>query len=116
VRTVGCVDSAILEVWRDTGLELVQLEGRRITVGRSVGNTIVLGDERFASRTHAMFEPVAGGWKVRDFNSRNGTFLNGARIAPLGEIRLGDGDEVRIGGTCIVLRLPPADADVVARR
>ncbi|MFC4945474.1 FHA domain-containing protein [Pseudonocardia sp. GCM10023141] len=94
--------NAFLEVWRPAGADLVQLDADRITVGRSAGNDIVLSDDSQVSRVHAILERFAGIWSVRDVSSRNGTFVNGSRVA--GEARLGPGDELRIGRTRIVLR------------
>jgi pSer/pThr/pTyr-binding forkhead associated (FHA) protein len=91
-----------LEVWRQAGADLVQLDGDRLTVGRADGNDIVLADDGQVSRVHAVFERLAGAWSVRDVSSRNGTFVNGNRVS--GEARVSPGDEVRIGRTRIVVR------------
>lgn len=101
--------SAFLEVWRPTGSDLVPMTGARLTIGRSEENDIVLAEDTQVSRVHAVLEPLAGGWSVRDVGSSNGTFLNGKRLA--GEMRLGPGDEVRVGRTRIVLRGNPATTD-----
>lgn len=94
--------NAFLEVWRPDGADLVQLVSERITVGRSDGNDIVLADDGQVSRVHAVLERLAGSWSVRDVSSRNGTFVNGSRVS--GEIRVGAGDEIRVGRTRIVVR------------
>lgn len=94
--------NAFLEVWRPAGADLVQLDADRISVGRSAGNDIVLSDDSQVSRVHAVLEKIAGTWSVRDVSSRNGTFVNGARVA--GEARLGPGDELRIGRTRMIMR------------
>lgn len=94
--------NAFLEVWRPAGADLVPLAGERLTVGRSVGNDIVLADDGQVSRVHAVLEQLGGSWSVRDVSSRNGTFINGSRVS--GEARLGAGDELRIGRTRIVVR------------
>jgi pSer/pThr/pTyr-binding forkhead associated (FHA) protein len=39
---------------------------------------------------------------LTDAHSLNGTFVNGTRVT--GEVRLGVGDELRIGGVLIVVR------------
>jgi pSer/pThr/pTyr-binding forkhead associated (FHA) protein len=96
------MNNAFLEVWRPAGADLVQMESDRITVGRSVGNDIVLPDDTQVSRVHAVLERLAGAWSVRDVSSRNGTFLNGTRVS--GEAWIGHGDEIRVGRTRIVLR------------
>src|SRR5687768_3141117 len=71
--------------------------GRCITSGDF---TAEIDDER-VSREHATVEWQAGGWRIVDLESRNGTFVDGARLA--GEMR-GTGDHVlRIGHTVFVL-------------
>ena len=75
---------------------VVQL-GRRITSGDF---TAEVDDERM-SREHATVEWQAGGWRIVDLDSRNGTFVDGERLA--GELRR-DGDLVlRLGHTVFVL-------------
>jgi pSer/pThr/pTyr-binding forkhead associated (FHA) protein len=91
-----------LEVARPAGLELHPLDGMRVTVGRNAGNDVVLAGDENASRLHAVLERVGPGWCVRDLGSRNGTFVNGARIS--GERALQHGDEVRVGTTRLVFR------------
>ncbi len=91
-----------LEVWRPEGPELVSLEGDRVTIGAHVSNDVVLSADRTVSRLHAVLEAFPAGWSLRDMGSRNGTFVNGQKLA--GERVLGPGDEVRIGRTRLVLR------------
>ena len=72
-----------------------------VTIGRHVSNVLVLDDTQ-ASRAHAVIEPVPGtGFRLRDLNSSNGTFLNGQRMA--GPALLAPGDQIVIGGTRIEL-------------
>lgn len=68
-----------------------------VTVGRLPDCTITLNDPN-VSRNHAEIHPHAGGYKVIDLGSTNGTKINGVRI---GEHELADGDEVVFGGTTI---------------
>jgi pSer/pThr/pTyr-binding forkhead associated (FHA) protein len=101
--------SSFLEVWRPGGSDFVPLTGERITIGRSADNDVVLTDDSQVSRVHALLEPLAGGWSVRDVGSSNGTFVNGKRLG--GEVRLDPGDEIRVGRTRIVLRGSPTAKD-----
>ena len=76
-------------------------DGRRIhledelTLGRGDDNDVVLGDER-ASRHHARVSRSDAGFTIADLGSRNGTYLNGERLAA--ESRpLEPGDAIGIG-------------------
>ena len=64
------------------------------TVGRSSENDVVVPDA-FISRRHcAILVHVNRGCELHDTASKNGTFVNGQRIA--GPTRLRSGDEIRI--------------------
>lgn len=91
----------VLELWSLGRASLVLLEGRRMTIGRGVENEITIADPE-ASEVHALLEPLAGSWSVRDLSSRNGTFVNGERV--LSERPLHRGDEIRIGRSRLVYR------------
>ena len=91
-----------LEVWSDSGAQLVPLEAARVTLGRATSNDVALPWDTKASRLHAVLEHLAAGWCVRDLSSRNGTFLNGERVDR--DRPLAGGDEIRIGGTRLVFR------------
>ncbi|MBA2544876.1 MAG: sigma 54-interacting transcriptional regulator [Deltaproteobacteria bacterium] len=75
---------------------VVQL-GRHITSGDF---TVEIDDERM-SREHATVEWQAGGWRIVDLDSRNGTFLDGARLA--GELHRAGDLVLRLGHTVFVL-------------
>jgi transcriptional regulator with GAF, ATPase, and Fis domain/pSer/pThr/pTyr-binding forkhead associated (FHA) protein len=68
--------------------------GEVATLGRAPGNLIVIRDER-ASRQHAEVFFTDSGWKVRDLESRNGTYLSGEILE--GEHPLASGDVLAIG-------------------
>jgi DNA-binding CsgD family transcriptional regulator len=87
-------------------LRLEQLaDAERVTIGRSEGNGLALPWDPEVSRTHAQLELVGGDWTlVDDGLSRNGSFVNGERIA--GRRRLEDGDMIRIGRTPVLFRAP----------
>lgn len=62
-------------------------------------------DDASLSRRHAVLERSPdGGWSVTDLGSRNGTFVNGARIYQ--RRRLCDGDVLRLGRTEARMTLP----------
>ena len=77
--------------------------GTPITLGRSAGCDVQLDWDEAVSRVHAQLEPVGRDWTlVDDGLSRNGTYLNGERLA--GRRRLRDGDTFVLGGTSFVYR------------
>jgi pSer/pThr/pTyr-binding forkhead associated (FHA) protein len=85
-------------------VELVELEplpGRRLavdaelTIGRQDCDVTVSSPQ--VSRRHAQLAPRGDSAEVTDLGSRNGTFVNGARVA--GSQALRPGDKLRIGET-----------------
>lgn len=93
----------------DASLQLVELAGDRVCIGRDAGNDLVLWWDPGVSRLHALLERLAGAWTVVDDDlSRNGTFVNGARVR--GRRRLDDRDVVRFGATELLYRDPVAEA------
>ncbi len=78
----------------------------RLVVGRSFDAGIHLLDEK-VSREHCAIEPAGSGFTVRDLGSRNGTFLNGQRLAA--PAALTPGDQLGVGETVLVFD-PPFEA------
>jgi pSer/pThr/pTyr-binding forkhead associated (FHA) protein len=80
---------------------------QEMTVGRA-DCAITLNDHQ-VSRRHALLRPAGSGLHVEDLGSKNGTFVNGARIAQAASA--GDGDVVQVG-TCelIVQATAPGDS------
>jgi len=79
--------------------------GDRLTIGRTAAADICLEGDSEVSRVHAELERVGDEWAIVDDGlSRNGSYVNGERIA--GRRRLEDGDKLRFGGTVIVHRNP----------
>ncbi len=70
--------------------------GATIPVGRVATDGIVVRDDR-CSRVHCEFYLQGTDWYVRDLGSRNGTKLNGEKIAIARPVNTGD--IVRIGHT-----------------
>ncbi len=89
-------------------LQVVEFDGRRdyegrppFEVGRGRELDLVLRDPE-VSRRHARFESQNGIVYVEDLHSRNGTFLNGRRVAESIEVR--DGDAVDVGTTRLLVQ------------
>jgi len=63
-------------------------------VGRDPKCDIVLEDPRVSTR-HALLRSTRGDWRLRDLQSKNGTFVNAIRVT---EAALADADWVSMGG------------------
>ena len=87
------------------------VEGRAITLGRDMANTICLPDRKL-SRIHCQIEAIGDRCQVVDLNSTNGTLVNGQRITT--ETWIGVEDEVEVGMTRMRLAVVDklADADL----
>lgn len=93
---------AVLEKWGFRGgLDLINLEEDRLSVGKSADADLTV-DDPAVSRFHAAIERVGAAWSIRDLGSTNGTLINGKRLA--GERVLRDGDEILLGRTRLVYR------------
>ncbi len=74
-----------------------------VTVGRAADCDIGLAWDREVSRLHAELRRVGAHWVlVDDGLSRNGSFVNGERVA--GRRRLSDGDRLCFGETPVIYR------------
>lgn len=71
-------------------------------MGRSSSNTVIV-DDPFASSEHALLVRRGERWWLEDLASRNGTFLNGDRLAAPAIVATGD--EVGIGGVRLRIEL-----------
>jgi DNA-binding CsgD family transcriptional regulator len=96
-------------LYRDDKGEQVLLElpaeWRAMTVGRGPDCDLFISWDVKVSRVHAQLERLGGDWTVEDDGlSRNGTFVNGERLA--GRHRLVDGDLLRFGRTEVAFRAP----------
>lgn len=71
-----------------------------ITIGRLKGNDVIIDNDDRVSRHHLQIVQLDDGtYHLIDFNSTNGTFVNGNRVQ--GEVVLDKGDFVRIGDTML---------------
>lgn len=75
-------------------------ERQRITIGRSPQADLTLSWDAEVSRVHAAVEYLGAQWTIVDDGlSRNGTFVNGERLA--GRRRLTAGDRIRVGTSLV---------------
>lgn len=93
VRSTVTIGSAA--AWVVDGFGGAHAVAPKATLGRHhAGELVILAAS--VSREHAELRVVDGGWQVRDLGSRNGTFLDGARVTgrvplpPRAVLRIGD--------------------------
>src|ERR1700759_4836170 len=78
----------------------IELEGRRLTIGRRPSCEVSLGWDPQVSRLHAEIVQMGSDWILCDEGlSHNGTFVNGERLR--GRRRLRGGDAISVGGQLI---------------
>ena len=83
--------------------EIMLMEGANV-VGRAPDATIQI-DSPGISRVHARILVHNGGATLEDLGSKNGTYVNGARIAA--PYLLVDGHEIRLGTIVLTFRVAP---------
>jgi pSer/pThr/pTyr-binding forkhead associated (FHA) protein len=89
---------------RQTILEL-DPAAARVTVGRRTESDVALPWDAEVSRVHAQLEPLGSDWALIDDGlSRNGSYVNGERVA--GRRRLRDGDRLCFGETPVLFCAP----------
>jgi hypothetical protein len=87
----------------------VRLDLKLTTIGRNEANVVDLPDKNL-SRFHCEIERRGEDYVVRDAGSRNGTTLNGVKLA--GPTVLAAGDRIEIGSAVLQFRTDrPQDAD-----
>jgi len=95
-------------LYRDGADQQVILDLRdrdRVTIGRRESSDVPLEWDPSVSRLHAQLECVGRDWLLSDDGlSRNGTFVNGAKVQ--GRRPLRDGDVVAVGATLIAFLVP----------
>jgi hypothetical protein len=71
----------------------------RCVIGRHRSD-IWLSDVRCSKQHAVIYDDETGQMRIRDLGSRNGTFVNGQRVA---DTAVKVGDEIRVGRTCLVI-------------
>ena len=77
---------------RSTG-QILTADRWQVTLGRSRDCDLVVGNP-YVARSQATFTCREGQWRLRDNDTRNGTYLNGKRLEPDGEYRIHPGDTI----------------------
>jgi hypothetical protein len=106
VPTVESSRAVLREIRPNGTSRSIVVDGRPLTIGRAPDNGLVLADSR-ASRHHARLYGRRGALILTDLGSTNGSWVNDRRID---EMALGEGDQVRIGDTILVVEsVDPAE-------
>jgi sigma-B regulation protein RsbU (phosphoserine phosphatase) len=74
----------------DGQTRIVPLDCERISLGRSSITELCYPDDSGLSRQHLAFEKQGEEWVIKDLGSKNGTLLNGVRIASAQILKPGD--------------------------
>jgi CheY-like chemotaxis protein len=82
--------------WEGESTQSIYLNEEVTTIGRGIGNRLVLGDT-MVSRCHAQIVMSNETYWLTDLGSSNGTFLNDKPLVPHTPYPLGNDDSIRIG-------------------
>lgn len=93
--------------------EVVALAGDQVLAGRDFFASRGHVDSQISSR-HCELSRRGSAWSIADAGSRNGTWIDGTRLAPGEKAVLGDGAVLRIGNTLLVFREAYDGAEVPA--
>ena len=92
--------------WQEGGVQQERpITSEGLSIGRSSQNDLAVTDPA-ASRFHCKVLPEASGVVLVDLESRNGTYLNGARVN--GSCPVHDGDQISIGQQVYTVQVMPA--------
>lgn len=94
----------------ENGVEQTRLFLARFRIGRDASCELRLRNE-YVSRIHAELVPEGKDWRIRDLNSSNGLYSNGARVE---NVRITGDETVRLGveGLFLAFHLAPAPVPV----
>jgi hypothetical protein len=112
IRNQGDAPQAGLSCWLVDGEFIYPLKVGVNTLGRSSDNDVVVEDA-FVSRRHcAILVHSNKTCEIHDTASKNGTYVNGARLS--GPAVLKSGDEIRISNQQFIFLARPADQEAHA--
>lgn len=71
-----------------------------VTIGRiREGNDVIINDPMVSSHHFQIVQDDDGSYRLSDFGSTNGTYINGRKVN--GEVNLSEDDFVRVGNTTV---------------
>ncbi len=88
-----------------SGESVFTIRHNSITVGRGLGNAVVLLDPS-VSREHARIECDHGAWSVENLSAHNPVWVGNNEIGPLERVSVAPGDMLRFGHTTLQLLAP----------
>ena len=105
VVTIGRIGSKLrLKITAGNALGKEVTVDDELLIGRDVSGEGQLDDDIELSRRHArIVRRAEGEWEVEDLGSRNGTFVNGARLEQ--RVLLAAGDAIEVGTTKLVVQV-----------
>jgi len=89
-----------------------ELGRKPITIGRGTETDVLIAD-KLASRTHCGISYKDGNYFLRDFDSRNGTFVNDRLIETC---QINPGDRIRVGDMVLTVEASPRKGTVMLLR
>jgi len=92
--------------------KVFELGRKAITIGRGTETDLLIAD-KLASRIHCGISYKDGNYFLRDFDSRNGTFVNNRAIEVC---RINPGDRIRVGDTALTVEVSPRKGTVMVLR
>jgi pSer/pThr/pTyr-binding forkhead associated (FHA) protein len=90
-----------LDVHDGASRRSIDIDADCVRIGRDQACEIVLPGDPTVSRVHATLQRLGDDWLLEDGSSRNGTYVNGARVGS--PVRVEPGDRVSIGNFVVVL-------------
>ncbi len=93
-------------------LNLQQLQGSQITIGRTPDNKIVVPHPQVSAR-HAQIIDQGGNLFLEDLGSGNGTFVRGQRLARGQRVPVQNGEKVYIGPMPVLIHIAGQQVNVV---
>ena len=96
----------------DGGQKKLELGRKSITIGRGAEADVLIVD-KLASRIHCGISYKDGNYFLRDFNSRNGTYVNDQLIKLC---RINPGDRIQVGDVVLTVEASPRKGTVMVLR
>ena len=97
----------LVESTRPSSGPVTEARQSPVRIGREPGSTILFSGDaaKVVSSRHAELRFEGGGWVLADLGSRNGTYLNGSRLAASATAPIKVGDVIRLGESGPELRV-----------